>query len=141
MGRQLKQSVKVFQSLMLYLLLPETEGEMLIYDVHSFLKSDVHDYKSEALTLIIEAIYSIDGCTLMISPQQEEVLWIFNFVGQEETDGLQGLLPPVHVVAQKQVVALRREASIFEQPQQVVVLPVDVTCRVKARSVHAYRSN
>lgn len=63
----------------------------------------------------------------MISPQQEEVLWIFNFVGQEETDGLQGLLPPVHVVAQKQVVALRREASIFKQPEQVVVLPVDVT--------------
>lgn len=63
----------------------------------------------------------------MISPQQEEVLWIFDFVGQEEADGLQGLLPPVHIVTQKQVVALWREASIFKQPQQVIVLPVDVT--------------
>lgn len=65
----------------------------------------------------------------MISPQQEEVLWVFDFVGQEETDGLQGLLPPVHVVPQEQVVALWREASIFKQPQQVVVLAVDVSCR------------
>lgn len=67
----------------------------------------------------------------MISPQQEEVLWIFDFVGQEEADGLQGLLPPVHIVTQKQVVALRGEASIFKQPQQVIILPVDVTCGMK----------
>lgn len=68
----------------------------------------------------------------MISPQQEEVLGIFDFVGQEETDGLQGLLPPVHIVPQEQVVALWREASIFKEPQQVIVLAVDVTCRVEA---------
>lgn len=74
----------------------------------------------------------------MISPQQEEVLWIFDFVGQEETDSLQGLLPPVHIVTQKQVVALWREAPIFKQPQQVIVLPVDVTCRMKVTPAGLY---
>lgn len=34
------------------------------------------------LTLIIETIYSVDWSTLVVSPQQEEVLWIFDFVGQ-----------------------------------------------------------
>lgn len=68
----------------------------------------------------------------MVSPQQEEVLWIFDFVGQQEADGFQRLLPPVHIVTQKQVVAFWREAPVLEQPQQVVVLPVDVTCRTEA---------
>ncbi len=67
----------------------------------------------------------------MVSPQQEEVLWVFDFVGQQKTDGFQRLLPPVHVVTQEQVVALWREAPILKQPQQVVVLPVDVTCRIR----------
>lgn len=53
----------------------------------------------------------------MVSPQQEEILWIFNFVGQQETDGLQRLLPPVHIVTQKQVVAFWREAPILKEPQ------------------------
>lgn len=65
----------------------------------------------------------------MISPQQEEVLRVFDFVGQKKTNGLQRLLPPVHVVTQKQVVALRRKAPILKQPQQVIVLPVDIACK------------
>lgn len=81
------------------------------------------------LTLIIETIYSVDRSTLMVSPQQEEVLRVFDFVGQQKTDGFQRLLPPVHIVSQKQVVAFRREAPILKQPQQVIVLPMDVTCR------------
>ena len=62
----------------------------------------------------------------MVSPQQEEVLRVFDFVGQQKTDGFQRLLPPVHIVSQKQVVALRREAPILKKPQQVIVLPMDV---------------
>lgn len=81
------------------------------------------------LTFIIETIYSVDWSTLVISPQQEEILRVFNFVGQQETDGFQRLLPPVHIVSQKQVVALWREAPILKQPQQIIVLPVDITYR------------
>ena len=63
----------------------------------------------------------------MVSPQQEEVLWVFDLVGQQQADGLQGLLPSVHVVSQEKVIALRRETPILEQPQQVVVLTMNVT--------------
>lgn len=62
-----------------------------------------YDYYSHhiSLTLIIESIYSVDGGALMVSPQQEEVLRVFDFVGQKQTDGLQRLLPSVHIVSQK----------------------------------------
>lgn len=62
-----------------------------------------YDYYSHhiSLTLIIESIYSVDGGALMIPSQQEEVLRVFDFVGQKQTDGLQRLLPSVHIVSQK----------------------------------------
>ena len=53
------------------------------------------------LTLIVETIYSVDGGALVVSPEQEEVLWVFDLVGQQKTDGLQGLLPSVHIVSKK----------------------------------------
>ncbi len=44
------------------------------------------------LTLIVEAVDSVDGRALMVAAQQEEVLRIFDLVGQQEADRLQGLL-------------------------------------------------
>lgn len=46
---------------------------------------------------------------------------------EQQADGLQTLLAAVHVVAQKQIVGLGREATILKQPQKVRVLPVDIT--------------
>jgi hypothetical protein len=63
----------------------------------------------------------------VVAPEEEEVFWILDFVGEEETYRLQGLFASVHVVAQKQVVGLGRETAVFEQPQKVVELTVDVT--------------
>lgn len=79
------------------------------------------------LTLIVEAIYSVNGGTLMVSSQQKEVFWVFDLVRQQEADGLQGLLASVYIVSQEQVVALWWEASIFKQPQQIIVLPMNIT--------------
>lgn len=128
---------------MLYLLLPKKKKAIRIkqkmYSKHHYnntKKKLIWNAIAYVLTLIIETVYSVDWSTLVVSPQQEEVLWIFDFVGQQETDSLQRLLPPVHIVAQKQVVAFWREAPILKQPQQVIVLPVDVTCRTRVRSVH-----
>ena len=64
----------------------------------------------------------------MIPAQEEEVLGVFDLVGQQKADGLQGLLAPIHVVAEEEVVGLGREAAVLKQPQQVCVLTVDVTC-------------
>lgn len=64
----------------------------------------------------------------MIAAQQEEVLWIFDFVRQQQANGLQRLFAAIDVVAQKQIVGLGREAAVLEQTQQVIVLTVDVAC-------------
>lgn len=63
----------------------------------------------------------------MVSSQQKEVFWVFDLVSQQQADGLQGLLAPVNIVPQEQVVALWWEAPILKQPQQIVVLPMNVT--------------
>lgn len=63
----------------------------------------------------------------MVAPEQEEVLGVFDLVRQQQADGLQRLLPSVHIVAQEQVVGLWGEAAILEESQQVCVLSVDVT--------------
>lgn len=63
----------------------------------------------------------------MVSSQQKEVFGVFDLVGQQQADGLQGLLASVYIVPQKQVVALWRKAPIFKQPEQIIVLPMDIT--------------
>ena len=63
----------------------------------------------------------------MVAAQQEEILRIFDFVGEQETDGLERLLATIHIIAKEQVVRLWREATVLEQSQQVVILAVDIT--------------
>lgn len=33
-------------------------------------------------------VNSIDACTFVIATQQEEIFWIFDFVGEKEANGL-----------------------------------------------------
>ena len=68
----------------------------------------------QELTLIIEAIDAVDGGTLMVPPEQEEVFWVFDLVGEQQADGLQRLLPSIHIIPQEKIVRLRREATILE---------------------------
>ena len=63
----------------------------------------------------------------MVSAQKEEVLWIFDFVGQQEANGLQTLFSSVNVVAEEQVVRLGRETTIFKEAQQIKVLAMNIT--------------
>lgn len=78
-------------------------------------------------------IYPVNGGALMVSTKQKEVLGIFDFVRQQQAYGLQRLLAPIHIVAQKQIVGARRKAAILEQTQQVRVLAVDVTADNQGR--------
>ena len=66
----------------------------------------------------------------MVPPQHEEILGIFNFVRQEETDGFQRLLAAIDVIAEEDVVGFGGEPSIFEQTEEVVVLAVDVAANL-----------
>ena len=73
----------------------------------------------------------------MIASKEKEVVRIFDFVRKKETNALNALFSPIHVIArdenyakkipQKQVVCLLRRASVLEQAQKVIVLSMDVT--------------
>lgn len=79
------------------------------------------------LALIVEAVDTVDGGALVVSSQDEEVLGVLNLVCQQQADGLKRLLTSVDVVTEKEVVGLRREATVLEKTQQVIVLTVDIT--------------
>ncbi len=94
-GKQLKQSVKVFHSLMLYRRLPEEMKNQRIINKNyemckwkGVISGKVVVRDQILLTLIIEAIYTVDRGALVVATQQEEVFRIFDFVGQQEADGL-----------------------------------------------------
>jgi hypothetical protein len=40
------------------------------------------------LTLVVEAVDTVDRGTLMVASQYEEVLWVLNLVGQQQADCL-----------------------------------------------------
>ena len=63
----------------------------------------------------------------MISSQKEEIFWVFDFVGQQEADGLQWLLSSVHIVSQKEIIGFWRESTIFEKSQKIIVLSVYIS--------------
>lgn len=74
-------------------------------------------------------INPIDAGALVVASQQEKVLRILYFVGKQQTDRLQWLFASVHVVAQEQVIRVRREVSVLKQAQQVIILSMDITCK------------
>lgn len=79
------------------------------------------------LALIVETIDTVDGRTLVVTTENEEVLGVFDLVSQKEADGFKRLLATVNVVTEEQVVGLGREATVFEKTQKIVVLAVDIT--------------
>jgi hypothetical protein len=72
-GKQLKQSVKVFHSLMLYLRLP----------VQKIVSVNLDGNGVEERTFIIEAVYPIDASAFMVPSQYEEVFRVFDLVRKE----------------------------------------------------------
>jgi hypothetical protein len=83
------------------------------------------DAKS-SFALVVKAVYSVDRGRLVIASQQEEVLGVFDFIGQQQTDGLETLLASVNIIPQEQVVRVGWVLAILEQSQQVVVLAMHV---------------
>lgn len=86
------------------------------------------------LALIIETVDSVDGGALMVTTENEEVFRILDLVREEKADGFEGLLATVDVVTEEKVVGFRREATVFEETQKIVVLAVDITANLVART-------
>jgi hypothetical protein len=70
-----------------------------------------------SFALVIESINSIDGSALVISSEEEKVLWVLDLVGEEETNSLQALLSSVHIISQEEIVGIRGEPTIFEESE------------------------
>ena len=45
-----------------------------------------HLDRKPAAAFVIKAINPIDSCTLVVSTQKEEVFWVFDLVGEQETN-------------------------------------------------------
>ncbi len=67
-----------------------------------------------SFALVVEAVDTVDGGALVVASEEEEVLRILNFIGKQQAHCFKTLLASVHVVAQEQVVSVRREPSILE---------------------------
>jgi hypothetical protein len=74
----------------------------------------------------------------VVASQNEEVLRVLDLVCEQQADGLERLLASIDVVTEEEIVGLRREATILEQAQKVVVLAVNIAtdlCRTKSTFV------
>ena len=63
----------------------------------------------------------------MVATEQEKVLWVLDFVAQEETNRFDRLLAAVDIVTKEQIVGFGRESAILEDPQQIIVLTMYIT--------------
>lgn len=88
-----------------------------------------------ALALIVETVDTVDGGTLVVAPQDEEVLGVLDLVGKQQANGLKRLLASVYVVAKEEVVGLRREAAILKKPQQVIILAMDIATNLSRSAI------
>lgn len=83
--------------------------------------------KERPRTLIIKPINPVDTRAFVVPSEDEKVFWVLDLVGEQETDGLEGLLAAIDVIAEEEVVCFWRETAVLEQSEEVVVLAVDVT--------------
>jgi len=60
-----------------------------------------------ALTFIIKAINSVDRGTFVVPSQKKKVLWVFDFVSQQEADSFQTLFASVNVITKKKIICIR----------------------------------
>lgn len=68
------------------------------------------------LALVVESVDSVDGGALVVSAEEEQVVWEFDLVRKEKAYRLYALLPPVDVVSEEQIVGVRRRPTTLEQP-------------------------
>lgn len=83
-----------------------------------------------ALALVVKAIDTVDRCALVVTAEDEEVLWVLDLVCEEKADSLERLLSSVNVVAKEEVVGLRWETTVLKESEEIVVLAVNITANL-----------
>lgn len=66
-----------------------------------------------ALAFVVEPVDAVYGGALVVPPQDEEVLAVFDLQSQQEANRLERLLPAVHVIAEEEIIRVGREAAFF----------------------------
>jgi len=127
MGRQLKQSVNVFQSLILYRRLPRRTQHVNTRTRARLVSEGVER------TFVVKAVNSVDGGTLVVAAKDEKVFRVLDLVCEEKTNRLERLFASIDIVTEKEVVCFWGKAAILEQAEEVVILPVDVACTRSSR--------
>ena len=57
-------------------------------------------------TRIIKPISSVYGLAFMVAPEHEEIFWVFNFIGQQQTYSCNAEISTIDVVTKEQVVGI-----------------------------------
>lgn len=79
-----------------------------------------------SLAFIVKSIYAVDGCAFVVPAEEKEVFWVFDFVGEKEADGLEGLLAAIDVITEEEIIGFWWEASVFEESEEIGVLSVNI---------------
>lgn len=78
------------------------------------------------LALIVETVDAVDGGTLVVTSQDEKVLRVLDFVGEQKADCLERLLASVYVVTQEEVIGLGRKTTVLKESEQVIILTMNI---------------
>jgi hypothetical protein len=78
-------------------------------------------------TFVVKAVNPVDTRALVVAAENEKVFGVLDLVCKEQADGLETLLATIHIVTEEEIIGFWRETTVFEESQQVVVLPMDVT--------------
>jgi len=79
------------------------------------------------LTLIVEAIDAIDAGTLMVAPEQKEVLRELDLIAKQEHHALNGVFSSVDIIPNEEIVTVSWPAPVFEHFQEVDILPMYIS--------------
>lgn len=78
------------------------------------------------LAFIIEPIYTIDRCTLVIPTQDEEILWILDLVCEKQANSFKRLFASINVVSKEEVICFGWKSSVFKEAEKVVILAMNI---------------
>lgn len=94
-----------------------------------------------SLAFVVEAVDTVDRSALVVAAKDEEVLGVFDLVSEQKADSLKRLLASVHVIAEEEIVGLRWESTVFEKPEEIVILTVNVATDLSGVSGSALNAN
>ena len=74
------------------------------------------------LALVVESVYAVDRCALVVSTQNKEIFWILDLVREKQTYGFERLFASVDIIPKEKVICFRWKASVFKEAEEIVIL-------------------